>query len=323
MKYFRLLALACLALVAAICRAQAGYPGKTVRIIIPYAAGGGVDAVARLVARGLGSALGQNFIVEARPGGNTVIGAEAVARSAPDGYTLLLSGGSTMSLLPATQAKLPFSPLDDFAPVAQVTKVPFFLAVPSTLPYRTLRELFEDPKARDGSLGYASNGIGSMSHLGSEMLLQRAGVKMIHAPYNGFVPGISDLVTGRVVMMMADIGPLNAQLKGGALRLLAVASPQRSPFMPDVPTLAESGYGGAEFEVWLALYAPAKTPREIIMRLSAAAENVLAQPGVREELTRLGQEPAYADPEAVRRRIASEQKSFAAAAQAANLARKD
>lgn len=179
------------------------------RIIIPYAAGGGVDAV---------------------------------ARAAPDGHTLLLSGGSTMTLLPLTQPRLPFNPLSDFAPIGQVSRVPFFLAVSSTLSYKTARDLFDDPKTRDGSVGYASNGVGSMSHLGAAMLLQRAGARMIHSPYNGFVPAISDLVTGRVIMMMADLGPLSGQLWVGSLRLLAVAPPQRSPFMPEVPTLAEAGY---------------------------------------------------------------------------------
>lgn len=323
MQFPRIIVAALLFAATGLCQAQAGYPAKPVRIIIPYAAGGGVDAVARLVAKGLGSALGQSFIVEARPGGNTVIGAEAVARAAPDGYTLLLSGGSTMTLLPTTQPRLPFNPLNDFAPIGQISRVPFFLAVSSSLPYKTARDLFEDPKTRAGSMGYASNGIGSMSHLGAEMLLQRAGATMIHAPYNGFVPAISDLVTGRVVMMMADIGPLSAQLRGGALRLLAVASPQRSPFMPEVPTLAELGYGGAEFEVWLGLYAPARTPREIVSRLSAELSKVLSAPALQDEFSKLGQESAYTDPDATRKRIQAEQKAFAPAARAANLIPKD
>lgn len=323
MQFPRIIVAALLFAATGLCHAQAGYPARPVRIIIPYAAGGGVDGVARLVAKGLGSALGQSFIVEARPGGNTVIGAEAVARAAPDGYTLLLSGGSTMTLLPTTQPKLPFNPLNDFAPIGQISRVPFFLAVSSSLPYKTARDLFEDPKTRDGSMGYASNGIGSMSHLGAEMLLQRAGATMIHAPYNGFVPAISDLVTGRVVMMMADIGPLGAQLRGGALRLLAVASPQRSPFMPEVPTLAELGYGGAEFEVWLGLYAPARTPREIVSRLSAELRKVLSAPALQDEFAKLGQESAYTDPDATRKRIQTEQKAFAPAARAANLIPKD
>jgi tripartite-type tricarboxylate transporter receptor subunit TctC len=323
MHFSRIIVAAFLFATTGLCHAQADYPGKPVRIIIPYAAGGGVDAVARLVAKGLGSALGQNFIVEARPGGNTVIGAETVARSAPDGHTLLLSGGSTMTLLPLTQPRLSFNPLNDFVPIGQVSRVPFFLAVSSALPYKTARDLFEDPKTRDGSLGYASNGIGSMSHLGAEMLLQRAGAKMIHAPYNGFVPAISDLVSGRVIMMMADLGPLGGQLRGGSLRLLAVASPQRSPFMPEVPTLAEAGYPGAEFEVWLGLYAPAKTPHEIVTKLTTALNTVLATPAMRDEFAKLGQDASYADPDAARQRIVAEQKAFAPAARAANLIPKE
>lgn len=320
MKFFRLAAAALAFGVALSSHAQDSYPNKPVRIVIPYAAGGGVDAAARLVAQSLGTAMGQSFIVEAKPGGNTVIGAEMVARSTPDGYTLLLTGGSTMTLLPLTQAKLPFDPLADFAPVGMVSRLPYFLTVSSTQPYKTAKELFSDPKIRDGSLAYASNGIGGMAHVGTEMLVQRAGAKMIHVPYNGFVPAISDLVTGRAIMMMADLAPLNAQIKDGKLRALAVASEKRSPFMPDVPTLAEAGYPGAEYEVWLALYAPSKTPRPVLDRLSAELDKVLSNPAVREAFAKLGHDADYVAPDLIRKRIQAEQKAFVPAVRAAGLA---
>jgi tripartite-type tricarboxylate transporter receptor subunit TctC len=300
--------------------AQDNYPHKPVRIIIPYAAGGGVDAAARLVAQSLGTAMGQSFIVEAKPGGSTVIGAEMVARAAPDGYTLLLTGGSTMTLLPLTQAKLPFDPINDFAPIGMVSRLPFFLTVSSTQPYKTAQELFSDPKVRDGSLAYASNGVGSMAHVGTEMLVQSAGAKMIHVPYNGFTPAISDLVTGRAIMVMADLAPLNAQIKDGKLRPLAVASEKRSPFLPNVPTLAEAGYPGTEYEVWLALYAPAKTPRAVLDRLSSELNKSLVNPATREAFAKLGHDSEYVAPDAIRKRIRAEQKSFAPAVRAAGLA---
>ncbi|MGA0571486.1 Bug family tripartite tricarboxylate transporter substrate binding protein [Variovorax sp. VNK109] len=320
MKFFRLVTAALVSAAAFTAHAQDNYPNKPVRIVIPYAAGGGVDAAARLVAQSLGTAMGQSFIVEAKPGGNTVIGAEMVARAAPDGYTLLLTGGSTMTLLPLTQAKLPFDPLNDFAPVGLVSRLPFFLTVSATQPYKTAKELFSDPKVKDGSLAYASNGVGSMAHVGTEMLVQSAGAKMIHVPYNGFVPGIADLVTGRVIMVMADLAPLNAQIKDGKLRPLAVASEKRSPFMPDVPTLAEAGYPGTEYEVWLALYAPAKTPRAVLDKLSAELNKVLSNPAARDAFAKLGHDSEYASPDVIRKRIQTEQKAFAPAVRAAGLA---
>lgn len=320
MRLFRLVIAAALSAAVSAGHAQNSYPSKPVHIVIPFAAGGGVDAGARLVAQALGTAMGQSFIVEAKPGGNTVIGAESVARAAPDGYTLLLTGGSTMTLLPLTQARLPFDPLTDFAPIGLVSRLPFFLTVSATQPYKTAKELFSDAKMRDGSLAYASNGIGSMAHVGTEMLVQSAGAKMIHVPYNGFTPAISDLVTGRVILVMADLAPLNAQIKDGKLRPLAVASEKRSPFMPDVPTLAEAGYPGNEYEVWLALYAPAKTPRAVLDKLSTELNKVLSNPATREAFAKLGHESEYASPDAIRKRIQAEQKAFAPAVRAAGLA---
>jgi tripartite-type tricarboxylate transporter receptor subunit TctC len=320
MKLIRL-ALAALLFASALSAHAQDYPTKPVRILIPYAAGGGVDAAARLVAQHFTTVLGQNFIVESRPGGNTVIATEAVARSAPDGHTLLITGGSTMTLLPLTHTgKLPFDPLADFAPVGMVSRLPFFLVTASSQPYKTAKELLDDARAKGGSLAYASNGIGSMAHVGTEMLVQSAGAKMIHAPYNGFTPAIADLVTGRVAMVMVDLAPINGQLQAKTLRPLAVASTQRSRFMPDVPTLAEAGYPNNEFEVWLALYAPAKTPPAVLQRLSGELAKFLNTPAAREAFAKLGHESDAAGPDVVRQRIVAEQKAFAPAVKAAGLA---
>lgn len=319
MKPFRL-ALAGLALAATAVAGHAQeYPQRPVRIVVPYAAGGGVDAAARLVAQHLGSALGQNFIVDARPGAGTIIGTESVARAPADGYTLLLTGGSTMSLLPLTHpGKLPFDPLKDFAPVAMVSRIPFFLVTSAAQPYQTVKDLMDDAKAK-GSLAYASNGIGAMAHVGTEMLLQKAGTTMVHVPYGGFVPALSDLVTGRVSMVMADLAPVKGQLQAQKLRVLAVASSQRSRFLPDVPTLAEAGYPSSEFEVWLGLYAPAGTPKEVVARVSGEVSRYMASAAAREEFTKLGHETDGGGPEVVRQRIVHEQKAFAPAVRAAGV----
>lgn len=312
-------------LVAAVgCVAQAqDYPNKPIRIIVPYAAGGGVDAAARVVAQHLTTVLGQSVVVDARPGGGTIIGTEAVARAAPDGYTLLLTGGSTMSLLPLTHpGKLPFEPLADFAPVGMVSRLPFFLVTASTQPYKSVRELLDDAKAKGGSLSYASNGIGSMGHVGTEMLVQAGGAKMVHVPYNGFAPALSDLITGRVSMVMADLAPISGQLQAKTLRPLAVASKQRSSFMPDVPTLAEAGFPGNDFEIWLALYAPAKTPAPVLARVSSELSKYLATPAAKEAFTKLGHEADAGGGEVVRQRIVNEQRAFAPAAKAAGLGTK-
>jgi tripartite-type tricarboxylate transporter receptor subunit TctC len=299
------------------------WPAKPVRIVVPYPAGGGVDAAARLVAQHLSTVLGQSVLVEPKPGGGTVIGAEMVSRAAPDGYTFLLTGGSTMSLLPHTHpGKLPFDPLQDFAPVSMVSRLPFFLITSPANNYSTLKDLVADAKSKPGRLPYASNGVGSMGHVGTAMLTQSAGVDMIHVPYQGFPPAISDLVTGRVVMVMADLAPVKGQIQAGTLRALAVASNQRSRFMPDVPTLAEAGFPGNEFEIWLALYAPAKTPSAIVTRVNQEMKKYLDMPSTKEAFSKLGHESDSAGPEVVRQRIESELKAMLPVVKSAGLLNK-
>lgn len=315
--------LACLACALPLISFAQDWPAKPVRIVVPYPAGGGVDAAARLVAQHLSTVLGQSVLVEPKPGGGTVIGAEMVSRAAPDGYTFLLTGGSTMSLLPHTHpGKLPFDPLQDFAPVSLVSRLPFFLITSPANNYSTLKDLVADAKSKPGRLPYASNGVGSMGHVGTAMLTQSAGVDMIHVPYQGFPPAISDLVSGRVVMVMADLAPVKGQIQAGTLRALAVASNQRSRFMPDVPTLAEAGFPGNEFEIWLALYAPAKTPNAIVTRLSQEMKKYLDMPSTKEAFSKLGHESDSAGPEVVRQRIESELKAMLPVVKSAGLLNK-
>ncbi|HEY6967038.1 MAG TPA: tripartite tricarboxylate transporter substrate binding protein [Burkholderiales bacterium] len=296
------------------------WPAKPVRVIVPFPPGGGAEAAARFLAGHLSQALGQSFVVDNRPGGNTVIGTEAAAKSAPDGYTLLVTGGSTMSIQPLVFAgKLPYDPLVDFAPVTQVSHFPFFVLVPASLNVGTLAELVAYAKARPGQLSYASNGSGTMAHLGMEMLKQATGMDLLHVPYKGFGPALPDLLSGRVTVMMADLAPVGAQLRAGALRVLAATSLQRSSFLPEVPTVAELGSPGYEIDVWFGLFAPAKTPAEILAKLHAEATRYLGSPEAKEAFGKVGHEPAPSTGDAVRARIAAEQKSFAAAVKAANL----
>jgi tripartite-type tricarboxylate transporter receptor subunit TctC len=296
------------------------WPAKPVRVIIPYPPGGGAEAAARFLANHFGGAFGQPFLIDNRPGGNTVIGAEAAARAAPDGYTLLVTGGSTMSVQPLVFAgKLPFDPLGDFAPVTQVSHFPFFVLVPASLKVNTLGELVAYAKARPGQLSYASNGSGTMAHLGMEVLKQSTGMDLLHVPYKGFAPALPDLLSGRVAVMMADLAPVAQQVRAGALKALAATSLQRSSALPEVPTVAELGHPGYEIDVWFGLFAPARTPPEILARLNEEARRYLNSPEAKEAYGKVGHEPLYSSAEAVRARIVAEQKSFAKAVKDANL----
>ena len=296
------------------------WPSKPVRVIIPYPPGGGAEAAARFLANHFTQAFGQSFVIDNRPGGNTVIGAEAAAKSAPDGYTLFLTGGSTMSVQPLVFAgKLPFDPLGDFAPVSMVSHFPFFVLVPASLQVNTLAELVAYVKARPGQISYASNGSGTMAHLGMEMLKQSTGMDLLHVPYKGFAPALPDLLSGRVGVMMADLAPVGQQLRAGSLRALAATSAQRSAFLPEVPSVAELGNPGYEIDVWFGLFAPAKTPADIVAKLNAEAVKYLSSPAAKEAYGKVGHEPIHSSPEAVRNRIVAEQKAFAKAVKDANV----
>lgn len=296
------------------------YPAKPVRLIIPYPPGGGAEGAARLLANHLGQALGQAFVLDSRPGGNTVIGAEAAAKSAPDGYTLFLTGGSTMSIQPFVFAgKLPYDPLGDFTPVGMVSRFPFFLVASSALQVGSLKDLVAMARAKPGQLSYASNGSGSIAHLGMEMLKKATGMELLHVPYKGFGPALPDLLSGRVSVMMADLAPVGEQLRAGKLKALAATSTVRSAFLPEVPTIAELGHPGYEIDVWFGLYAPVRTPADIVAKLNGAMRAYLAGPEAKEAFGRLGHETAPSSPEEVRAKIIAEHKTYSEAVKAANL----
>ena len=307
-------------LAAAGSAAAQAWPSKPVRVIVPFPPGGGAEAAARFLAGHLSQAFGQSFVIDNRPGGNTVIGTEAAAKSPADGYTLLLTGGSTMSIQPLVFAgKLPYDPLGDFAPISTVSHFPFFLVVPASLSVNTLAELVAYVKARPGQVSYASNGSGTMAHLGMEMLKQATGMDLLHVPYKGFGPALPDLLSGRVGVMMADLAPVGQQVRAGSLKVLAATSAQRSSFLPEVPSVAELGNPGYEIDVWFGLFAPAKTPADIVARLNVETRKYLDSAAAKEAYGKVGHEPISSTPEVVRARIVTEQKAFAKAVKDANL----
>jgi len=315
----RILVAALLVLCAPLAGAQA-YPSKPVRVVIPYPPGGGAEAAARLLSMQLTQALGQSFVIDPKPGGNTLIGTEMVAKAPADGYTLLFTGGSTMSVQPFVFAgKLPYDPLNDFAPVSMVSRFPFFVVVPASLPAKSLAEFVALAKAKPGQVAYASNGTGALAHLGTEMLSRGTGIDMLHVPYKGFGPALPDLLSGRVSLMMADWVVVAPHIKEGKLRALAVTSRERWSSVPDVPTVAELAIPGYAVDVWFALYAPKGTPAEIVARLNAETRKYLASPEAKAAYDKLGHE-AYGSPgEEVTALVRAEHEKYSVAVREAKI----
>jgi tripartite-type tricarboxylate transporter receptor subunit TctC len=272
------------------------YPVHPVRIIVPFAPGGGSDIMARVMAPHLGELLGQQLIIDNRPGAGTIIGAELAARSAPDGYTLFLGITGTMAINPSLYAKLPYDPVRDFAPVVLVGTGPNVLVVHPSLPARSIRELISIAKAHPGKLSYASAGTGGAPHLAGELFKSMAGIDMVHIPYKGAAPATLDLLAGQVQVMFAGMGPAVPFIKAGKLRALGVAGAKRSPTLPDVPAIGEQ-LKGFEASTWFAIFAPAGAPQTIIARLNADIAKVMARRDVEQQLARQGYEPLTSTPE--------------------------
>jgi tripartite-type tricarboxylate transporter receptor subunit TctC len=281
------------------------YPSKPVRVIVPYTPGGGVDIMGRLAAQKYGERWGAQFIVENRPGGGTIIGTEAVARAAPDGYTLLFTNPA-LSASPALNDRLSFDPVQSFAPVGHFASSYNVLVVHPSVPVKTVRELVILAKAKPGQLNYASAGNGSAIHLAMEMFESAAGIQLVHIPYKGAAPALTDVVGGQVTIMFAT-GPTSVDfINGGRLRGLGVSSVKRLAVLPKLPTIAESGYPGFEVNNWLGMVAPAQTPPDIIARLNSEMNAMLALPDVKERIASLGNDVAGGTPEQMGERIKKE-----------------
>jgi tripartite-type tricarboxylate transporter receptor subunit TctC len=284
------------ALLAAPARAQ-NYPDRPVRIVVPYPAGGTTDILARLVGQKVGERLGQPFVIENRSGATGVIGSEHVARSAPDGHTLLMGVNGPITISPAFRRDMPYEPLRAFAPVTLVASVAKLLVVNPQLPVRSVAELVAYAKARPGQLSFASSGTGATGHLAGEMFKLRAGLDIVHVPYRGGAPAMADVIAGRVAMQFEVLTQLLPQVRGGQLRALAVTSAERLPTLPDIPTVAEQGFPGFESRTWFGLLAPAGTPPAIVRRLRDEVVQVLTTPEMVQFLREQGADPIGNTPE--------------------------
>ena len=273
------------------------YPAKAVRMIVGFPAGGTSDIMARLTGQKLSEAWGQTFIIDNRPGAGGNIGTELVAKSAPDGYTLLVSPGSTLTSNPAVYSKVPFDTVRDFAPVTIIAGVPNALVVHPSLPVKNLKDLIALAKSRPGQLAYASTGAGQSTHLSAELLKLSAGINMIHVPYKGSAPALTDVVAGQVSVMFDNLPSVLPFIKSARLKPLAVSSATRSRALPELPTVAESGLAGFDVTVWFAVLAPAATPREIVNRLNTEIVKAIKTQDMRERLAQQGADPVGNTPE--------------------------
>jgi tripartite-type tricarboxylate transporter receptor subunit TctC len=282
------------------------YPSKPIRLIVPFAAGGGNDAVARLVGKRLADGLGQPVVVDNRPGAGGVVGAELAAKAAPDGYTLFLGGVGSHAINPSLHEKLPYDPVKDFAPVELLAQAPLVLVVHPSVPARDIAEFIAYARAHPGKLNFASNGNGSSSQLAAVMFDSMAGVDMVHVPYKGLSPALTDLLSGQVQLMFSSVVAILPHIKSGKLRGLATTGAKRLASLPELPTIAESGLPGYEASSWYGILAPAGTPRDIVMKLNAGLTAALEQPEVRASLVNEGAEPVGGTPEQFAAHIRSE-----------------
>ncbi len=268
--------------------AAQSYPSKPIRLVVGFPPGGGIDFTARLLAQQMSEGLGQQVIVENKPGAAGVLAATEVARAAPDGYTLILANIGPFALAPSMMAKPPYDPVKDFTSIGQIVSTYFVAAVPVSLPVKTMPEFIAWARANDGKVNFASGGNASITHLNGELVNMVAGIKMTHVPYKGSAPAVTDLITGQTHILI-DVGNvLTPQVKGGKLRALAVTGTERDPQLPDVPTMREAGYPQLETAGWQGLLGPAGIPRDIVARLSAELTRVLAKPEVQQRFIAAG-----------------------------------
>jgi tripartite-type tricarboxylate transporter receptor subunit TctC len=270
--------------------AHAEYPDKPVRIIVPFAPGGAVDVIARIIAERITGPLGQNVIVDNRVGAGSVVGTEAAARAAPDGYTLLMGTASALMINPLLQ-KLPYEPMKAFVPVTLVGRVPFMLVSSAALPPANVREFVDYAKARPKQLAYASGGAGTPHHISGEMFKLLTGTDLVHVPYKGTGPALTDLISGRVALMNAEVLATLPHVRSGKLRALGMATSARIPAAPEIPTLKEAGLPGFEVTTWYGIVAPAGVPPEIVNKLADTMAKALTEPETREKLAAIGAIP--------------------------------
>jgi tripartite-type tricarboxylate transporter receptor subunit TctC len=304
-------------LAAPLVQAQS-YPNKAVRIIVPFAAGGNTDFTARAIAERLTPVFKQQVIVDNRPGGATNIGSEAVAKAAPDGYTILMGGASNainMSLF----NKLPYDTVRDFEPITLCVQGANVLSVHPSVPAKNLRELIALAKAQPGKLNFASSGLGSSNHMAGELLKMMAGINIVHVPYKGNAPALTDIIGGHVEMIFSGVPALIPHIQSGRVRAIAIGSLKRFPAIPNVPTFDESGVKGYEATTWFGLMAPAKTPKDIIARLNVEVDKILKSADLKQRFINEGLEPMGGPPEAFAKFIRTEIDKYAKVIKAASV----
>ena len=273
------------------------YPTRPIRWIVTYPPGGPTDVVARAIGAKLTEAWGQQVVIDNRAGAAGIIGTDLAAKAVPDGYTLLFGTSAGLTINPALSSKLPYDAMKDFAPVSLLVLNPQILVLNNAVPANTVKELIAYAKARPGQLNYASVGQGSPNHLGMELLKALAGIDVVHVPYKGTGPAITDLLGGQVQLMFNSMPSVLPLVKSGKLKGLAVGSAQRSPAIPDIPTVAEAGVPGFENVTWYGMFAPAKTPREIVVKLNRQVVKILGEPEMAQRLASQGAEPRSSTPE--------------------------
>jgi len=272
------------------------YPSKPVRLIVPFAPGGATDVIARLTGQKLSESLGQQFVVDNRPGANGNIGTEMAVKAAPDGYTLVMSYDGTLAINPSVYRKMPFDPQKDLVPVASVAQLPLLMVVNSEFGAKNVAEFVAYAKANPGKVNFSGAGYGSAGHLAAELFRARAGIDIVHVNYKGGGQAVQDLLGGQIQMLMTGLTTVEGHVKAGKLRALAFTSGKRMPGAPEVPTFAEEGYAVVAYS-WYGILAPAGTPPEIVKKLNAEVNRILQLPEVRERLTALGTEPTGGTPE--------------------------
>ena len=291
--------------------AAQNYPTKPIRLVVPFPAGGTTDILARAAAQKLSEALGQQVVVDNRPGAGGNIGADIVAKSAPDGYTLLMGTVGTHAINPSLYTKMPYDHFKDFVPVVLVAGVPNVLVVTPSLPVNSVQDLIKLAKDKPGQINFASSGSGTSIHLSGELFKTMTGVEMTHVPYKGSSPALTDLMGGQVQLMFDNLPSALPQIRGGKLRALAVTSTKRAPALPDVPTMAESGLPGFEASSWFGVLAPAGTPPAVVTRINTEINKWLQSPEAREQLLGQGAEAAGGSPQQFVAHIRAETEKWA------------
>jgi len=300
-----------IALIVPLAAAAQPYPSKPIRFVVPYPAGGPLDTVARIVGERVSESVGEPVIVENKAGAGGNIGADLVAKSAPDGYTILMGAVATHAINPSIYASMPYDARKDFIPVTQIASTPNVLVVNPALPVHDVAEFVAYAKAHPGQLNFGSGSTGSAGHLAGELFKATAGVEMTHVPYKGAAPAMTDLIGGRIQLMFDNLASSLVQIKAGKVRALAVTTAKRTELAPDLPTIAESGLPGFDINTWFGLFVPARTPPAIVQRLHDEFVKALETPEVRARMLALGAEPVGSTPAQFAQYVQSEAAKYA------------